>query len=88
MPKLGSLELVFIGLMLACGVGLAALVSRNPALAASDFPPIIWPLGAALVFDLVTTVLRGSVLPPLKMPVRAAGVFLAMALYALLVGKL
>lgn len=88
MPKFGALEYTFVALMLATGFGVAAIAGRNPALESGTFPPIIWPVGAALVFDIVTTLLRGGGMPPLAMPIRAAGVVLAMALYAMLVGRI
>ncbi len=86
MAKLGALEQAFLGLMLAAGLGTAWLTSGNPSLQDSALPPIIWPIGVALLFDIVTAAMRGG-FPPLSMPVRAAGVIAAMALYTVLAGR-
>jgi hypothetical protein len=85
--KLGPLEFAFFALMLAAGVGTAWLVGRDPALNEAGIPPIVWPIGAAFAFDLVTVALRGGGMPPLAMPIRAAGVIAAMALVAILQGR-
>lgn len=87
MPKLSPLDVLFLALMAAAGIGLAFAVSRNPGLEQSAIPPIIWPIGAALLFDIVTGAMRGGA-PPLAMPIRATGVIAAMALYVLLAGRL
>jgi L-asparaginase II len=87
MPRIGRLEAGFLAIMVAAGLATAAYVTRNPAVQEAFLPPILWPLGAALAFDIITTLLRGGGMPPLAMPVRAAGVVLAMALYIALLGR-
>jgi hypothetical protein len=84
---LGRLELGFLAIMVAAGLATAAYATRNPAAQEAALPAILWPLGASLIFDIVTTLARGGGMPPLTMPVRAAGVVLAMILYTLLLGR-
>jgi hypothetical protein len=84
--KLGRIDYAFFALMLATGVGVAAYVARNPALADAGLPPIVWPIAVAFAFDLVTLALQGGGRPPLAMPIRAVGVIGAMLLYTVLVG--
>lgn len=86
--RLGLLEYAFFALMLAVGTGIAAHVTRHPALNDAGIPPIVWPIGAAFAFDLVTVAVRGGGMPPLAMPVRAVGVIGAMVLVALLQGRI
>jgi hypothetical protein len=84
--KLGRIDYAFFALMLATGVGVAAYVARNPALADASSPPIIWPIAVSFAFDLATLAMQGGGRPPLAMPIRAVGVIGAMLLYTLLVG--
>lgn len=86
--RLGVLEYVFLALMLATGIGIAAYITRNPALNDAAIPPIVWPVGVALAFDLATVAIKGGGRPPLAMPVRAVGVIGAMALYTMLLGRI
>jgi hypothetical protein len=86
--RLGALEYAFFAIMAAVGFGSAWWVTRHPAWGEAALPPITWPIAAALLFDIVTAGLRGGGLPPLAMPVRAVGVFAAMALVAMLQGRI
>ncbi len=86
--RIGRLDYAFFALMLAFGVGLAAYVTRNPSLNDAGIPPIVWPIGVAFAFDLVTVAVRGGGMPPLAMPVRAIGVIGAMVLFIVLGGRL
>ena len=86
--KLGLLEYAFFALMFVFGVGLAAYVTRNPSLNDAGIPPIVWPIGVAFAFDLVTVALKGGGMPPLAMPVRAIGVIGAMVLFIVLAGRI
>jgi hypothetical protein len=86
--KLGPIDYAFFGLMFVTGLGVAAHVTRNPAMADAGIPPIVWPIGVSFAFDLATLALKGGGRPPLAMPIRAVGVIGAMALYALLQGRI
>ena len=86
--KLGPVDYAFFALMLVTGLGVAASVTRNPAMAEAAIPPIIWPIGVSFVFDLATLAFKGGGHPPLAMPIRAVGVIGAMALYALFQGRI
>ena len=86
--RLGALDHAFLAVMAAAGIGMAAYVTRNPALNDAGIPPIVWPIGVALAFDLATVAFKGGGMPPLAMPVRAVGVIGAMALYTLLQGRI
>jgi hypothetical protein len=87
MGPLGRMEILFLAVMIAAGLGTAMLVTRNPALDAGFLPPLVWPLGVSLAFDLATVALRGGGPPPLPMPVRIAGTVLAMVLVVVLQGR-
>jgi hypothetical protein len=86
--RLGTLEYAFFAVMLAVGCGIAAYVTRNPAINDAGIPPIVWPIGAAFAFDLVTVAIRGGGMPPLAMPLRAIGVIASMVLVAVLQGRI
>ncbi len=86
-PRIGNLEASFLALMGVVGVGTAAVVTREPSWNDAALMPLLWPIAVALLFDIVTAGLRGGGLPPLPMPIRAAGVLLAMTLFVLLNGR-
>lgn len=86
--RLGALEYSFFALMLAVGTGVAAYVTRNPALNDAGIPPIVWPIAAAFAFDMATVAIKGGGMPPLAMPIRAIGVIAAMVLVAVLQGRI
>ena len=86
--KINRLEFAFFALMLAFGIGLAAYVTRNPSLNDAGIPPIVWPIGVAFAFDLVTVAMKGGGMPPLAMPIRAIGVIGAMVLFIVLGGRI
>ena len=86
--RLAAFEYTFLVVMAAIGVVIAAYVTRNPTMNDATIPPIVWPIGVAFVFDLVTVALRGGGMPPLAMPIRAVGVIGAMVLVALLQGRI
>ncbi len=66
---------VLIGALGIFGLGVGLLVGRMPELDGFMFPPVMWPLGAALVFDLVTRpMIAAGRLPDLTMTERAIGV--------------
>jgi hypothetical protein len=85
--RIGRLEAGFLAIMGAAGLATAAYVTRNPQVQEAALPPIIWPIAASLIFDIATTLMRGGGMPPLAMPVRAAGVILAMVIYIALLGR-
>jgi hypothetical protein len=85
--RFGPLDYAFCAVMLAVGSGVAAYVTRYPAMNDAGIPPIVWPIGAAFAFDLVTVAIRGGGMPPLAMPIRAIGVIGAMVLVILLQGR-
>lgn len=86
--RLGLLDYAFFALMFVLGTGIAVYVTRNPSLNEAGIPPIVWPIGVAFVFDLVTVAIRGGGMPPMTMPIRAIGVIGAMVLVALLQGRI
>jgi hypothetical protein len=86
--RIGQLEGAFLALMTVAGLASAFLAGRYPEAANGALPSILWPVGVSLLFDIVTVAMRGGGLPPLAMPVRAAGVVLAMALVAMLQGRI
>jgi hypothetical protein len=78
-----KLHLIFIGLMVVSGVVVFFITRQWPALRDFPVPPIIWPLGVSLIFDIVTMprVAQGR-LPPLDMQVRVLGVLAGALTYA------
>ncbi len=86
--RLQRLDYLFFALMLVTGVGIAAYVTRNPAMNDAGIPPIVWPIAVSFAFDLATVAMKGGGMPPLAMPIRAAGVIGAMVLVALLQGRM
>lgn len=72
--------------MLAAAIAVGLVVASRPDLSAAILPPIIWPLGASLLFDVIVMQLaaRGRA-EPLTMPVRLVGV-LGAAMIVLLIG--
>jgi hypothetical protein len=85
---LGPLEYAFVALMLIAGLGIVAFVGRNPSWNDAGIPPIVWPIALSFAFDLGSVALKGGGMPPLAMPLRAVGVVAAMALVALLSGRI
>ena len=66
---------VLIGALGIFGLGVGLLVGRMPELETYFFPPIMWPLGAALAFDLmIRPAVAAGRLPDLTMTERAIGV--------------
>jgi len=75
---------VFIGALGVFGLGVGLLVSRMPELENFFLPPIMWSLGAALAFDLVTRpAVAAGRLPDLTMTERAIGVVVGGVVYQL-----
>jgi len=68
-------RLLYIVAMLVSGVVIGLIASGNPALREAAVPPVTWPLGLSLLFDLVIgqAVVRGKA-EPLTMNDRAIGV--------------
>lgn len=86
--RLGPLEYAFLALMLLTGISMAAFVGRNPSWNQAGIPPIVWPIAVSFAFDLASVAVKGGGMPPLAMPLRAVGVVAAMALVALLTGRI
>lgn len=78
-----KLHMIFVGLMIVSGVAAFFVTRQWPGLRDFPVPPIIWPLGVSLVFDIATMprVAEGR-LPPLDMQVRVLGVLAGALTYA------
>ena len=78
-----KLHLIFVALMVVSGVVVFAITRHLPGLRDFPVPPVIWPLGVSLVFDIFTMprVAEGR-LPPLDMQVRVLGVLAGALTYA------
>ena len=67
-------DAVFGVWMLLVGVFIGLVVANDPGLANAALPPIVWPLAAALLFDLgVMHLAAAGRVPPLSMGARVAG---------------
>ena len=81
-------DAVFGVWMLLVGTFIGLVVANDPSLARSSIPPIVWPLAAALLFDLgVMPLAAAGRVPPLSMSARVAG-FLGAGLVYLAVNAL
>jgi hypothetical protein len=68
--------------MLLVGAFIGLVVANDPSLAKAALPPIVWPLGAALLFDLgVMHLAAAGRVPPLTMMARVAGFVAAGLVY-------
>ena len=82
MRGLTRTDAVFGIWMLLVGAFIGLVVANDPSLAKAALPPIVWPLGAALLFDLgVMHLAAAGRVPPLTMMARVAGFVAAGLVY-------
>ena len=80
MRRLTRTDAIFGIWMLLVGAFIGLVVANDPSLARAPVPPIVWPLAAALLFDLgVMHLAAAGRVPALTMAARVAG-FLAAGL--------
>ncbi|WP_293867858.1 hypothetical protein [uncultured Alsobacter sp.] len=83
MPQ-NRLTIVFVAALALSGAVVAFIVSRNPSLEQSAFPPFFWPLGLALLFDIASRpLIHQGKLPELPMQARFIGVIAGAIVYQL-----
>jgi hypothetical protein len=78
----------YLGLMIVAGLLLGGLQAAMPDAAIWQLPPLLWLLGASLLFDVAVNQMaaRGDA-EPLALPWRVAG-FLAAAALSILLPRL
>jgi hypothetical protein len=82
MRRLTRTEAIFGLWMLLVGAFIGLVVANDPSLARAPVPPIVWPLAAALLFDLgVMHLSAAGRVPPLSMGARVAGFVAAGLVY-------